>query len=280
MTEIKQALAQAQIKLSSTPADSVLDAEILLSFVLATTRTYLYTHPEQKLTEAQLQAFNQLIEQREQGQPIAYLTGSREFWSLPLRVTSATLIPRHETELLVELTLDLLGHRRHLRLIDLGTGSGAIALALAKERPNWQIFACDKSQDALAVAQANAADLGLDSILFFNSDWFNNIPKSLLFDAIVANPPYIAEEDPHLKQGDLRFEPQSALVSKDQGLQAISQIIQQSLVRLEPDGLLLMEHGAMQKNAAQTMLRDYGYMMIQSWQDWQGNDRVSGGRRT
>ena len=278
MTPIKETLIHALSCLGS-PEEHRIDCEILLAFVLNKPRTYLYTHPEEIVSTKALVLFNQLIEKRRLGTPIAYLIGRREFWSLPLKVTEATLIPRPETELLVELALELVHSKKETRILELGTGCGAIALAIAKEKPNWEITAGDNSASALQVAQENALNLHLENIQFILSDWFTNIPTEKQFHAILANPPYIASEDPHLHQGDLRFEPPTALSSGEDGLEALTHIIKQSLARLEKNGLLLVEHGYLQKNAVLNLLKDYGYKEATCWQDWQGNDRISGGRR-
>ncbi len=278
MTNVKEAISHAISRLGP-PEQHRLDCEVLLCFVLNKTRSYLYTYPEQILSEAELLQFHALIEKRHQGTPIAYLIGTREFWSLPLKVTEATLIPRPETELIVELTLKLLHSVKVAHILDLGTGSGAIALALAHEKPDWKITAVDNSSKALHVAQENAHDLHLNHVQFILSDWFTAIPAQDKFHAILANPPYIASHDPHLHQGDLRYEPQTALMSADDGLAALTKIIQQSLARLEKNGLLLVEHGYLQKKAVNTLLHHYGYTKIHCWQDSQGHDRVSGGMK-
>ncbi len=277
--KVKDALSEAIKKLKSQSDSARLDAEILLAHTLIKNRSYLYAYPETSLSQTQWKIFQRLIHQREQGLPIAYITGTREFWSLPLKVNEDTLIPRPETELLVELTLSLLAHKPKARILDLGTGSGAIAIALAHEKPHWQITAADFSQAALQMAEENAAKFGLTNISFYHSNWFTSIPAEQNFDAIVANPPYIASGDPHLKVGDVRFEPKMALVSGKYGLLAIEHIIKHSIARLQPGGLLLLEHGFDQKSSVGSMLKDYGYEQIQCWQDHQGNDRVSGGSR-
>ncbi|KTD32794.1 protein methyltransferase HemK [Legionella nautarum] len=279
MTEIKTALLQATAQLAAESDSARLDAEILLAHVLMKSRTYLYTHPDEQLTKAQWQTFQQFLSKRAEGVPIAYLTGTREFWSLPLKVCEDTLIPRPETELLVELSLTMLKDKFQAQILDLGTGSGAIALACASERPDWQVLACDCSLAALQIAEENAARLNLTNVEFFYSNWFEKIAETQKFDAIITNPPYIAVDDPHLVRGDVRFEPSLALVAGNNGLAAIKYIIQQSLARLHPGGLLLVEHGFDQKSAVQSMLNNYGYSELQCWQDWQGNDRVSGGKR-
>jgi release factor glutamine methyltransferase len=279
MTEIKTVLLQATAQLAAESDSARLDAEILLAHVLMKSRTYLYTHPDEQLSKAQWQTFQQFLSKRVQGVPIAYLTGTREFWSLPLKVCEDTLIPRPETELLVELTLTLLKDKFQAQILDLGTGSGAIALACASERPDWHVLACDCSPGALQTAEENAARLNITNVEFYCSNWFEKIAETQKFDAIITNPPYIAVDDPHLIRGDVRFEPSLALVAGDNGLAAIKYIIQHSLARLHPGGLLLIEHGFDQKSAVESMLNDYGYSDLQCWQDWQGNDRVSGGKR-
>lgn len=277
MIDIKRALSLAVSQLETYIDTARIDAEILLAHTLAKTRTYLYAHPEALLTKQQLLIFQQHVARRSLGTPVAHITGTREFWSLPLKVNNETLIPRPETELLVELMLSRLGHQANARILDLGTGSGAIALALAKERNDWQISACDCSEGALKTAEENALMLGLHNIHFYHSDWFEQIKTPATFHAIVSNPPYIAANDPHLNTGDLRFEPIMALVSGREGLTALEHIIKHSLARLEPDGLLLIEHGYDQKRAVTSMLDDYGYKLVQCWKDFQGHDRVSGG---
>lgn len=280
MINIERALQLAINQLEPYTNTARLDAEILLAFIMTRNRTYLYAHPEAILSTQQLLIFEQLVARRSLGTPVAYLTGMREFWSLPLQVNEETLIPRPETELIVELTLQLMPNQPGMSILDLGTGSGAIALALAKERENWQIVASDYSLGALKTAIDNALKLHLHNISFLESNWFSKINEPERFNAIVSNPPYIAANDPHLEKGDLRFEPSLALVSDNNGLSALEHIIKHSIERLEPDGLLLIEHGYTQKASVMSMLKEYGYTHVQSWQDIHGNDRVSGGKHT
>lgn len=273
---IKTALSHAQACLQNTSSSPRIDAEILLLFVLNKTRTYLYTHPEAVLTREQWQQYETLLDRRRLGHPIAHLTQTKEFWSLPLRVTADTLIPRPETELLVEITLKYLATTENAHVLDLGTGSGAIALALASERSAWHIDAYDRSEAALQVARQNALNLKLSQIEFGLSNWFKSIP-SKRYQAIVSNPPYIAENDKHLKEGDVRFEPQQALTSGIDGLDALTEIIKTGIHYLQADGFLLVEHGYDQKNAVAALFMQFGYKNIQNFKDFEGNERVTVG---
>ena len=236
----QKAIQHAQSQLDQDSAK--LEAEILLCFLLKITRTQLYTWPERELSESQAQAFFDLVAQRQQGQPIAYLTGQREFWGLNLQVNPNTLIPRADTETLVEAALQQanLYPQTELKLLDLGTGSGAIALALASELPQAEIHAADYSSQALAIAQANAQQLNL-AIQFHQGSWFEPV-SGHKFDIIVSNPPYIESDDPHLNQGDLRFEPNQALASGTDGLDDLRVIISHAPAYLKPQGWLMVEH--------------------------------------
>jgi release factor glutamine methyltransferase len=276
MIDIRSALAWALTVLNKEHDDARLDAEIILSTILSKNRTYLYTYPEHLLTEEHVAQYKKLLLQRAEGIPIAYLIGQREFWSLSLAVNQHTLIPRHETERLVELTLELLPSEPQLNILDLGTGSGAIALALASERPHWHLTACDKSIEALDIARANAKRLNITNVTFYCSDWFSALP-STHYHAIVSNPPYIAMNDSHLIQGDVRFEPISALVSGQDGLTDLQYIIAHSYDYLLPNGLIVLEHGYDQKSSIQAILNRLGYCNVQCWQDIAGHDRVSSG---
>lgn len=276
--QIRSTLQQAVQALIISSDSARLDAELLLCKVLAKHRSYLFTWPEQELSSAQSAEFHSLVNQRLQGTPVAYLLGYREFWGIELEVSAATLIPRPDTELIVQLALERLVSYTAPKLLDLGTGSGAIALALAKERPDATIIALDKSAEALAVAERNQLKLGLNNVRLMHSDWFSALDKASRFDLIVANPPYIAESDPHLEQGDLRFEPRSALSSGTDGLWDISYLVKTAPYYLTPQGCLLLEHGYDQGLAVNQLLKNTGYTELACYQDLGGNDRVSLGR--
>jgi len=255
-----------------------LDAELLLAGSLGKSRSYLYAWPEE-IPPAVVQArFLALLARRAAGEPVAYLLGQREFWSLPLAVTPATLIPRPETETLVELALQRIPVDAEACIADLGTGSGAIALAIARERPHCRIIATDISQDALAVAAANAERLGLSNVQCLAGDWCAALPH-VEFDLIVSNPPYIAEDDIHLTRGDVRFEPRHALASGPRGMDALQHIAGCASKRLRPHGWLLLEHGYDQAQPATRLLRSCGYESVQDYPDDAGLGRVVAGRR-
>lgn len=251
-----------------------LDAELIAMHVLNKERSFLYAMPEYVVPPAARDQFISLTKERGDGMPLAYITGTKSFWNLNLLVNKATLIPRPDTELLVELTLKLLPATAKLKLLDLGTGSGAVALAIASERPHWEILAVDITEAALDIARENAARLAINNVKFLQSDWFARIPPTH-FDAIVANPPYIAANDKHLQ--NLTFEPYTALVAGENGYQALADIIKTSGAWLKPEGLLLLEHGYQQQNEVQKLFGRHNWRMIQSWQDLTGNDRVTGG---
>lgn len=272
---VQEALAYGKSSLDTEQSEALRSAEILLQYVLHCTRAYFYTHSEQILTYEQIQLYQSLIHQRQQGTPIAYLIGQRSFWTFELKVSPATLIPRPETELIIERTLALTDANLPLTVLDLGTGTGAIALALAAERPLWKITACDQSEAALAIAEDNARNLHLP-IHCVHSNWFQAFTNQR-FDIIIANPPYLAKEDPHLQQGDLRFEPQSALVSGHDGLDDLRKIIAQSSTHLYPQGLLIVEHGYDQGEAVYQLFKQHAYQNVQSWTDWQGHSRICSG---
>ena len=241
------------------------------------TKTWLLTWPEQPLSSTQIQHYLDNLKQRAQGRPVAYITGTKDFWDFSLKVSPDTLIPRPETELLVECALDKLPLKTPLKVLDLGTGSGAIALAIASERPDAEILASDASAQALEVAHSNAESLQLPNIQFCLSDWFKNIPE-YQFDLIVSNPPYIAPDDPLLETNVQRFEPQNALLAAENGLEAIRQIISGSRNYLKPGGWLLLEHGYTQAEAVQWLLRQYGFKNICTVKDLNRLDRLSMGQ--
>ncbi|MFC4528575.1 peptide chain release factor N(5)-glutamine methyltransferase [Dyella halodurans] len=273
MAEVRQYLTQAALQLGDR-----LEAELLLVHVLDKPRSWLIAHADDALDAAQEAAYAALVERRRIGEPVAYITGLRGFWSFDLEVTPATLIPRPETELLVELALDKLPAKRASRVADLGTGSGAIALALARECARAQVVASDASADALAVARRNAERLGIANITFVQGDWLAPLADQR-FDLIVSNPPYIEADDPHLAQGDLRFEPASALASGHDGLDAIRRIVADARNHLEPGGWLMMEHGWNQGEAVRVVLAGAGFVEVFTAVDLEQRDRVSGGQK-
>lgn len=255
-----------------------IDAEWLLLHVLGKPRSWLFAHGTDRLDAADVATFNALLARRLAGEPVAYLTGSRGFWTLDLTVSPATLIPRPETELLVELALERLPIGAPLRIADLGTGSGAVALALAKERPQAQVVATDASPDALAIAQHNAARNHINSVEFRLGSWLEALAGEPCH-LIASNPPYIATDDPHLAQGDLRFEPGMALASGADGLDAIRIIVRDAANHLHPGGWLLLEHGLDQGKAIRTLLENAAYVEVATVQDLEQRDRVTLGRR-
>ena len=278
MPTIKTLLAHAANSLTSDSGSPLLDAEVLLGFVLNKPRSYLRAWCDNTLTDQQISAFEALIKQRLQGIPIAYLTGTREFWSRDFTVTPDVLIPRPDTELLIELSLELVPKNQAVNLIDLGTGSGIIAVTLAAERPNAHITAVDASKAALAVARHNARQHQLTNIEFYQSDWFANVPK-FLFDMAISNPPYIGSDDEHLQQGDVRFEPKTALIAEDQGLSDIQIIADKARGYLKPAGHLLIEHGYNQAPQVQAIFNALAYDKVQSYLDLSGQPRVTYGRK-
>ena len=257
--------------------DARLDAEILLAHALGVSRAKLYAWPEYEPDVVAREAFERLVAARADGEPIAYLTGRREFWSLDLVVTPAVLIPRPETELLVELALERIAADSEVRVADLGTGSGAIALAVASERPRARIVATDASADALAVARGNAVRLGIGHVTFVHGDWCEALGHER-FDVIVSNPPYIAAGDAHLETGDLRREPRSALVAGTDGLDAIRRIVATSPAHLDAGGWLLLEHGWDQAASVRALFDAGGYVGVVSVRDGGGHERVTFGR--
>ena len=258
-----------------------LDAQVLLAHVVGKDRAWLIGHASDAVTRESAQAFDALARRRRDGEPVAYLTGRREFWGLSLRVSPAVLIPRPETETLVEVALARLPDNEEVRVLDLGTGSGAIALAIAHERPKATILATDVSADALDVARDNARSLGLANVEFARSDWYDGIAQawrgSVAFDLIVSNPPYVAAADPHLREGDVRFEPERSLTPGGDGLGAIMRIVTGARERLVPGGGLAVEHGFDQSDAVRAMFAAAGFGEIVAVRDLAGIPRVVAG---
>lgn len=252
------------------------DSEILLGHCLGKSRAWLYTWPESAVAPECAQRFNALLAQRRAGMPVAYLIGEREFWSLSLAVNSATLIPRPETETLVAWVLEL-ALPDDAKVLDLGAGSGAIALAVAFEKPLWQITALDSSAEALQVARANADKLGLQRVTLLQSDWYQGVAGQR-FDALLANPPYIDADDPHLERDDVRFEPRAALIAADQGLADLRHLIDGAPAHLSSGGWLLLEHGWEQAAAVRRMLAAAGFNNISTRSDVAGLERITGGQ--
>jgi release factor glutamine methyltransferase len=255
-----------------------LDCELLLCYTLDVDRTWLRTWPEKEISQPLEAKFRALLEQRVEGQPIAYLIGSRGFWSMDLQVSKDTLIPRPETELLVELALGLQLPKNSDGL-DLGTGTGAIALALASERPDMNFVAVDSQSGAVSLANKNCQALGLANVEIFQSDWFDSVQLTEdQFDLIVSNPPYISATDPHLQQGDVRFEPNTVLVSGIDGLDDLKKIIAKSPFYLKPNGWLLLEHGFDQGSAVARLMSEAGFQKVVTHQDYNLIDRVTLGQ--
>lgn len=261
-----------------SPLDA-LETRMLISHVAGLSRVQLITHSEAPLNTTQIQDLNTLVAKRLDGEPLAYLLGEREFYGLNFTVNPSVLIPRADTELLVELALQYTPPQG--RLLDMGTGSGAIAISVAVHAPELQVSACDISIEALSTAQSNAKRLlnsnTREPIQFYRSDWYQSIPAQT-FHTIVSNPPYIVQNDPHLSQGDLRFEPINALTDHADGLSAYRIIIAGACTYLSADGYLLLEHGYDQSAAVQKLLQQAGFTEVQSWPDLAGILRVSGGR--
>ncbi len=255
-----------------------LDAQVLLAHVLERDRGWLVAHAPDPLPRDQADAFFALAKRRRDGEPVAYLTGTREFWGLPLTITRGVLIPRPETETLVEVALTRLRRDEATRVLDLGTGSGAVALAIAHERPRARVVAVDVDAAALAVARSNALQLKLSNVEFVRSDWYASLPSDMRFDAIVSNPPYVASADPHLADGDVRFEPRAALASGSDGLAALRAIVAGAAPRLAPGGTLAVEHGYDQAERVRQLFERAGFADIRSARDLAGLARVASGR--
>lgn len=275
MNTLAQCLREATAALPGDDARA--EAEILLAHALGRPRAWLYAHADEAPDATRLPAYAALLARRRAGEPVAQILGRREFWSLALSVTSDTLVPRPETELLVELALARIPAQVPVRVLDLGTGSGAIALAIASERPAAVVTAVEASARALDIAKKNAASLGLGSVRMLRGDWFSPVADEW-FDVIVSNPPYIADDDPHLAQGDLRFEPRSALASGHEGLDDIRRIVAHAPAHLVPGGCLLVEHGWQQGEAVRAIFAAAGFTDVETVRDLEDRDRVTRAR--
>ena len=271
---IRHLLSQAGVDLTAFP-ESRLEAEILMCHVLGVSRAWLYANSDLTIQDEKKQRFAQWVKQRANGEPVAYITGTREFWSLPLHVTPDVLIPRPETELLVETALTLIPESIPLRIVDLGTGSGAVALSIASERPQCEVLATDISEAALAVARENSKRLELTHITFHHGSWLSAVTGS--FHAVVSNPPYINRSDPHLEQGDCRFEPEVALTPGQDGLISIRVIATDAFSLLEKGGFLAVEHGYDQGPDCREFFRSLGYQDVRTAKDLAGLERVTSG---
>ena len=244
--------------------------------MLGADRTWLIAHATDPLAATDIERFFALARRRRDGEPVAYLTGQREFWGLALAVDRSVLIPRSETETLVECALARLPLDRPVRVLDLGTGSGAIAIAIARERPQADIWATDQSQAALAIARTNAERMKLANVRWLQSDWYRDLPdREERFDLIASNPPYVAANDPHLREGDLRFEPPAALVAGSDGLDALRIIIAGARERLAAGGSLVVEHGYDQAEPVLSLLREAGFSELESRRDLAGIPRIA-----
>lgn len=259
-----------------------LDIEIFLTYILKKDRTYLFTWPDKELAQEETNQFTAFFNRRLKGEPVAHIIGQREFWSLPLMVNNSTLIPRPDTELLVEATLGLFvedDDKKTRRLLDLGTGTGAIVLALANEKKSWQCIGVDKELAAVELAEKNRVNLNLSNASILQSDWFSALANEIPFDIIVSNPPYIDPEDEHLREGDVRFEPLSALVADNKGLADLELIIAQAPHYLTSTGWLLVEHGYDQGEAVRDLFEQHYFENINTFRDFGRNERVTIGKR-
>ena len=278
MTTISQALTQARYQLQTSSPSPASDASILLCHVLDCSSSHLIAWPDKQLSDDQSQRYNALIEERRKGKPVAYITGEKEFWSLLLKVTPAVLIPRPETEILVEFALEALKHNPKAEIADLGTGSGAIACALASEQPGWHITATDTSAEALAIARQNAETHQLHNIDFVQGHWFEALQRED-YDMVISNPPYVAAEDPHLGQGDVRFEPDDALSAGIQGMDDIEAIAREAADHLVAGGWLAVEHGYDQQQLVHDCFARNGFVDITQQADLSGTPRITAARK-
>lgn len=276
MATIKQLITDGENALPDSDS-ARLDAELLLGVAIAKPRTWLYTWPDHIPALPEQHLYLELIRRRQAGEPVAYMTGRKEFWDLQLKINHDVLIPRPDTELLVETALAKLPKDESLSVVDLGTGSGAIALALASSRANWRVTATDESVRALDLAQENAKILDIKNVSFFQGSWLTPL-SGQTFDAILSNPPYIEKDDPHLQRGDVRFEPIHALISEENGLADIHHIISNSPSFLTPSGWLMLEHGYQQGEHVRQLFASFSYSEIETLRDLAGHERMTIGR--
>ena len=274
---VKQYLDDGTAILRGVSESPRLEAELLMGLVFRKPRSFLLAWPERVLSEQQAQQYEALLRRRFSGEPIAYMTGIREFWSMPLKVTPEVLIPRPETELLVEKALLRLPQDEDVRVLDLGTGSGAAALAIARERPRAEVIGIDISQAAIDVARLNAKLQKLDNVEFRESDWFDAV-RGEKFHIVIGNPPYVAEDDPHLSRGDARFEPRLALDAGPAGMDCFREIVDRAHNYIVRQGWLLLEHGFEQAEAVRRMLAAAGFGNISTRRDVAGQERITGGQ--
>ena len=273
---VGEILASAITQLDASPS-ARLDAEVLLAHALERPRTFVHSHEGEAVAPAVAARIAALVERRRRGEPIAYITGHREFWSLDFEVDASVLIPRPETELLVEFALEVLPAEAHVRVLDLGTGSGAVALAIARERPNARIIASDASTSALTLACRNAEHLGIGNVSFVKGEWYESL-GAMHCDLIVSNPPYVASDDPALRSGDASYEPRLALSPGPTGLEAIERIVAGARAHLRSGGSLAIEHGAEQGAAVRALFSSHGLSTIRTRRDLAGHERVTTGR--
>ncbi len=278
MPTLGEVSRQASQLLETTSDSPRLDAELLIAYALNIPRSRFIADPDQVLNAQQLNQIQTLIDRRAQGEPIAYILGCKHFWDLELKVTPDVLIPRPDTELIVETALTLFPADASINVLDLGTGSGAIAIAIARSRPHWHVCASDESRSALTVAIENAEYYQLHNLSLLQSHWFDDLVKDKRFHLILSNPPYIPQNDPHLLQGDVRFEPQQALVSGADGLDAIRYLVAESKQHLQPDGWLMLEHGYDQGDPVRQLFVEHGYQDVQQRKDLGGHVRVTLGK--
>jgi release factor glutamine methyltransferase len=277
---IRQLLQDARQQLTPITENPQLEAEILFAYALQQSRSYLHTQADKLISIEEAERFAHYLSRRCHREPIAYITGSREFWSLELNVNKETLIPRPETELLVERVLAFFPNKAEkIKAVDLGTGSGAIAIALGHERPNWQIYATDISENTLQIARKNAQRLAVKNISFLQGDWCQALASFTAdFDVVVSNPPYIAEAEWGAYAEGLVFEPRSALIAGKAGLDAIDIISRQAQSYLKPGGYVIVEHGFLQGSAVREIFKDLGYIDIVTARDLSGHERATIGR--